>query len=228
MLIKKPYFIFLLILCNSIIAQENNPAKPNYKKIEKNITEKNSDFFYPNLLNRFNNADSNLTINQKRHLYYGFIFQENYSPYQTSELEDSLKKVANKKKQSSIDWINIIKISDSILIVNPFDLGALNYKLYGYEKLNQPTKYNNTLLQFRIITDALLSSGDGLSKRTSFYVINTSHEYDIIALLGYDFGGKQSLVENFDYLSVELNEKETKGLFFDISPCLNSLKQMFK
>ena len=80
----------------------------------------------------------------------------------------------------------------------------------------------------RIIVDVLLSSGDGLTKKTAFYVIYVSHEYDLLKVLGFDYGGEQTLTEHYDYLLLGDNSKNIKGLYFDVSPCLNSLKNMFK
>jgi len=52
----------------------------NYKKIEKNILKKKSPFFYTHLLKRFTDGDTLFNLDEKRHLYYGYIFQPEYNP----------------------------------------------------------------------------------------------------------------------------------------------------
>ncbi len=82
--------------------------------------------------------------------------------------------------------------------------------------------------QMNVIIDALLSSGDGLEKESAFYVTYISHEYDLIKILGFEFGGQQSLIDHYDYLKIEENPEDVGGFYFDISPCLNSMADMFK
>ena len=65
-------------------------------------------------------------------------------------------------------------------------------------------------------------------KKEAFYVIYTSHEYDLLNILGFQFGGSQSLIEHYDYLTLAENEAKIEGLYFDVSPCLNSMSKMFK
>jgi len=38
----------------------------------------------------------------------------------------------------------------------------------------------------------------------------------------------QSLIEHYDYLTVAKNDAKIEGLYFDVSPCLNSMSNMFK
>jgi hypothetical protein len=81
---------YTLLLCFfafslSAFAQQEIIGKPNYKKIKKSIQKKSSEFYYPVLMERFKNGDSTMTIDEKRHLYYGFTFEDSYSPYSRSK-----------------------------------------------------------------------------------------------------------------------------------------------
>jgi len=68
----------------------------------------------------------------------------------------------------------------------------------------------------------ILASGDGMSETTAFHVLNVSHEYDILNILGYEFSGNQKLTEGkCDYLSLKDNNDQVHGLYFDV-------KQIFK
>ena len=78
-----------------------------------------------------------------------------------------------------------------------------------------------------IVFDALISSGNGRDKENAFYVIYPSNEYALLEILGFKFGNSQSLIDHYDYLEVAENELGIKGLYFDVTPCLNSLNMMF-
>ncbi|MBR9914104.1 MAG: DUF4919 domain-containing protein [Algicola sp.] len=120
---KTTYFL-LFMLCFQFLAvgQDWDFEKPNYKTIEKNIKDEASNLFYPNLMKRFKAADSTMTLEEKRHLYYGYSFQKDYSPYSHSDYEDSLRAVLQKDKLESVDFENIQKFGDSILSDNPFNI----------------------------------------------------------------------------------------------------------
>ena len=69
-IMKKLILVFFFFLTSLSYSQDWNFEKPNYNKIEKNIKIKNSNLFYESLLDRFQNADSTMTLEEKRHLYY--------------------------------------------------------------------------------------------------------------------------------------------------------------
>jgi hypothetical protein len=225
---KKLALITFILISFSTYSQDWDFEKPNYEKIEKNIQEKESNLFYKSLMDRYLKADSTLGLEEKRHLYYGYIFNKNYEPYFRSNYGDSLRVVLQKESMDSIDLRTIVRFTDSILTKNPFELNAINYQLYSLEQMGNRELFDHRIVQMRIIVDALMSSGNGKTKEEAFYVIFTSHEYAILNLLGFQFGGSQSLIEHYDYLTVAENEAEIEGFYFDVSPCLNSMSKMFE
>ncbi len=225
---KKIILITFILIGHLTYSQDWDFEKPDYKKIEKNIQMEKSNLFYKTLMNRFQQADSTMTLEEKRHLYYGYIFDENYSPYSRSSYRDSLRVVVQKEEIDSLDLNKIIVFTNEMLLKNPFDLNAINYQLYSLEQLGNNESFEKRMIQLRIIVDALMSSGNGKSKKKAFYVIYTSHEYDLLNILGFQFGGSQSLIEHYDYLTITENEAKLEGLYFDVSPCLNSLTKMLK
>lgn len=69
-----------------------------------------------------------------------------------------------------------------------------------------------------------LVRGTELKKKTAFNIIYSSHEYAVLNILGFKFGGQQSLIEHYDFLKVNKNKYNIEGCYFDISPILKSLK----
>ncbi len=228
---NKGQLLILTFLLGSFFAfsQKMKTEKPDYKIIEKEISKEKSEFYYPKLLSRYINSDSTMTLKEKRYLYYGYSFQEAYSPYGTSNFSDSLSVLFKKEQLLNKEDLNkMIKFSDSVLVEYPFDLRAMNYQLYAFKKLGKKSEFDKKINQIRIIIDAILSSGDGLKMETAFYVIYISHEYDLLDILGFEFGGEQSLIEHYDYLKLAKNPQKIDGFYFDISPSLNSLNDMLK
>jgi len=141
------------MIVSSSVSAQSFISKPDYKKIEKNIKDKKSTFYYEKLMRRFIASDSSMTLDEKQHLYYGYVFSDDYNPYSTN------------------DGINFI-----------------------YEKLNQ----------------------------------SDSTKIDYKDVLGLQYGGEQSLIDHYDFLKLKENKFELKGLYFDITPCLQSLDKKFK
>lgn len=220
---KIQFLLFLFLISYTSFSQENTFEIPNYKLIEKNIKDKKSDFYYPKLMARYELSDTTMTLEQKRHLYYGYIFHPKYDPYKQSEASEKLSEVINKETLSPEDLLEIIKLTNEVLKENPLDIRSLNYRLYSLEQQQKTDELQKNLIKLEIIVDALVSSGDGISKETAFFVIDTTHEYDVLAMFGFRYAGKQSLIEHYDYLTVAKNDDNIKGLYFDVSPCLDFL-----
>lgn len=220
--------VSILVISNSF-SQELKYESPNYKKISKEIKKKNSKLYYKNLFNRYLNGDTTFTLNEKRHLYYGYSFQKEYSPYTSSVYKDSLNIFFAKDSLTENDFLEIARFSLLILEEQPFDVRSMNYLSYSYYNLDNielENIYNNKI---SIILDAIMSTGNGISEETAFSVIYVSHEYDILNILGFEFGGMQSLTSSgYDYLKLEENEYETEGLFFEISRSLGYLNKLLK
>ncbi|PIE50235.1 MAG: hypothetical protein CSA38_04065 [Flavobacteriales bacterium] len=226
---NKLILTLFLLLSQFAYSQNWKFEKPDYTKIEKNIQNKESNLFYDTLMKRFLKADSTMTLQEKRHLYYGYIFHKDYSPYSNSDYSDSLNTILEKQKSlEKVETNTIIDLTNKILSETPFDLNAFVYQLYALDKNKNKQAFKKRVTQMRIIIDALMSSGNGINEKQAFYVIYTSHEYNLLKVLGFKFGGTQSLIKHFDYLTLAENDSQLEGLYFDVSPCLNYLSKKFK
>ena len=69
-------------------------------------------------------------------------------------------------------------------------------------------------------------SGDGLTDSTAMYVISVDHEYDMIGLLGYRFGGTQALVRRkghaMDKMAILKNDEGITFLYFNVDRLFES------
>jgi hypothetical protein len=220
------YFsLLLLFLFTGAYAQAEEFTKPDYKLIEKNVTDKNSPLYFDRLFERYNRADSTMTTEEKRHLYYGYSYQEEYSPYETPEAQEDLDKLLQKEDTDKKTLEKLLKITAKVLKEYPFSIRVKEYRIYCFKELDMPVEAEKETAQVAMIIDAIVSTGDGTTPEKCFYVINTGNEYEILDILGFDFGGKQELVEyKYDYLTLAENAYNIEGLYFEISRLFETFK----
>lgn len=224
-MIKTLIACVILLSSTMLAAQDTTFLRPDYKQIEKNVQKKNSPFYWPDLFKRFNSGDTSLTLQELHHFYFGFTFQDDYSPYSGSGDTEKARELYGKEADEK-NLKELLKVTKESLSRNPFDMEMINLQLYSYDKLGDKENFDRVLYQLRWIYDVILSSGDGTSKENCFYVIFVSHEYKVINYLEFEFGGSQSLIEHYDYLELEKNEYDIEGFYFDITPSLLYLNRM--
>ena len=212
--------LFLLFISVNALGQIKKPKAPKCKSIRRAISKESYATYYPKLLTRFLSSDKTLTLKEKRLLYYGFVFQQDFKNDRNKAYKDSLRIFFTIKNLTDIDAEKIILFSDSILAVNPFNLRALNYREYALEHMKEQDRIKNVIFRINAILEAILSSGHGLSTDYPFYVIRESDEYAVIDALGFYFGGKHEKVNGkYDYLSLEKNDKGIDGMYFYVNTC---------
>lgn len=222
---KLLYYLIILFVSSSLFAQTYDLAKPDFVLIEKNVKDSNSPYYFKKLYDRYIKADTTMTIEEKRHLYFGYSFQEEYSPYERSEANKDLNEILRKQELTDSDYEKILMHSAEILETYPFSIRMKEYRIFSFNELERFEEAQKETIQATMILDAILSTGDGTSIEKSFYVINTMNEYELLNILGFEFGGRQELVENqYDYLTLNENSYNLKGLYFDVSRCLDSIK----
>ena len=222
-------FILAVFIISNLFSQEVRYEKPDYKKIKKEIKKKRSEYYYQKLLDRYTNGDTTFSLKEKRYLYYGYSFQKEYSPYGSSVYSDSLKEYYSKDTLTKKDFAKIIDFSSALLQENPFDLEAVKNLRYSYNSLDSTELASQCNYRLYLVIDAIMSTGNGLSEESAFYVIDVSNEYDLIRSVGFTFGGEQSLIDTgYDYLTLQENKYEIEGLYFEISRCMEQLDLLFK
>jgi len=218
------FFSFLFLLFSAgAFCQTEEPVSPDYKLIEKNTGDKRSPYYFTTLMSRYNKADSTMTTNERRHLYYGYSFQKQYSPYKVSDAQEEFTELLRTQQTDKKTMEKLIKLSDKVLKDFPFSIRIKEYRIYAFKQLNRLKEANAEEIQAAMVIDAILSSGDGSTQEKSFHVINTSNEYEIIDILGFRFGGEQELIEaKYDYLNLDENSYNLKGFYFNVTRLFES------
>lgn len=205
----------------SLYAQEEEFFKaPDYAQIKRDVRAPSSTYYYPALLEKYHDSDVVMTPEEGRHLYFGFVYQPGYVPTDTSTYNNLLAEVLTKQSFTAEDYSHILTYADALLQEDPFNLRAFNAKLLVYAQQNKTKEYKEIVRKRRIVQDAIIGTGDGISEKTPFYVIKVSHEYDILPFMGFTFGGDDKILKahKVNYLTLGENRFGVERIYFDISP----------
>lgn len=218
----KPALILLFLFVAEMAYSQEPEVKPlKYKKIKKEIRKKRSPYYYPALYQRYLELDTSLSVTEFRYLYYGYTFQDDYRPYGTPFLRDSLINYLGREDLLQAEIRVAAGLAAKILKESPFRLretfiAAASYEMAGNERLSA-IYFNFYMKQ----VDAILSTGDGLDKKSAMGVIYIPDEYEIMEVLGFRFGGRQELLSGgIDRLEVAENPYGIMALYFDVSRML--------
>ena len=225
--------LFVLDSCSTSRKTAKNVAlnAPNYKQIKKQVESKDSEFYYPELLRRFQAADTTLTAEQIYYFYYGTATRPDYNPYRLSNY-DGLKEALSGDEVTEEGWRKAAQVVDEELESDPTNLRFHIYKqivysnLYGDDSQEAIGAYNQVIMLFTTIT----STGDGKSPETAFHVISTTDEYGLMDMLGLSLKS-QSLVErhgrSYDLMEFQKNKYELESFYFDVTVCMEAMNKMF-
>ena len=214
--------VIFIALALNVNAQEEFFKAPNYSQIETNIKVQTSPYYYPNLLKKYLDANSTMTLEESVHLYYGYVFHPNYEPTDTSSYNNKLAATLSRGSFTPSDYADILKYSNALLLQDPFNLRALNATLLVLAQQNNTDEYKKVAQQRSIVQNAIISTGDGMSQNSAFYVIKVAHEYDILPFLGYTYGGEDKILRGnkVNYLSLGENRFGIDKVYFNISPII--------
>ncbi len=223
----KRYFIGVMIIISSLtlVAQKTTFITPDYKKIKKALSVKDSPTFYPKLMERYKAHDTTLSPADYHLLYYGYSLQQEYAPYAHQPFADSLMAIVRKERISPDQYNLILKYGTAVLDKSPFDMRYLDPMIYVLQMQGNNEMVEKLEFKLGRIIETIFNSGDGLTEKSAFHVISVSHEYDLIRALGFGFGGEQSLTKGeCDFLKVETNDYGINGMYFNVSALFKAKK----
>jgi hypothetical protein len=214
---KKLITLMALLILSVAGAQET--SSPDYTAIEKNIKDKNSPYYYKKLTERYNRADTTLTLNERRHLYYGFAFvPAKMDESMIRATEQQLKVALHKADPSQADLEDVVKYCGVLLEAFPFSITLKEYRTYCLKQLGRYDEAAAEKAQTEMAIDAMLSSGDGKTLATCIHVVDPGNEYELVALMGFTALDDEYMVNNkYDYLTLDKNAYSLPGLYFDAS-----------
>jgi hypothetical protein len=228
-MICRSFLLLVFLLSTSLCwsQAELSSSPPDYKYIESATTDKKKSSYYPLLLNRYMKNDTSLSLQEMQFLYYGKFFQPGMSSMaKHSDLNDTIKLIYQKDTLQEADYRKLLALYLKKRQENPFDLGNM-YRLletgYSLKDPNAPSYDYFLTAIIRII----VATGDGKSEKSGFHIGSVDDEYSFLSIMGFGFGGSQSLIHNCDYLTVAENKYDVKGMYFNIEQILNEERKLF-
>lgn len=217
---KKSIYV-LLLACISISVQSQR-LHIDYSEIKKQISEPESEYFYPTLLERYNQFDSTLTTYEYALIYYGFSFQDDY-------IKNKPDEKFMKEAAETDSYEEVIEECLKILKKNPVSLDANNEIGYALFKQGKPDEeWQKYQKRYRAFRKVIASSGNGLTPETAFKVIYPTDEYNMLfSYFEIPQVYSQALVGLCDYYSIDASAYyQAEGIYFDISRKLIRAEQL--
>lgn len=216
---KKLITLLAILALAGTNAAAQDMQKPDYALIEKNIRDKNSGYYYPELFNRYQKADTALTLQQARHLYYGYAYVPALVTARDAvEALQKLNDILGKPAPTAADCTAAVEYTDVILAYEPFSLTVKQFRIACLRQLGRFDEAIAERAQCDIITEAILSSGDGTSRERSIHVLDSDNEMEVLSLMGFkpvesDF----AVTGNLDYITLQKNAYNRQGVYFYVN-----------
>jgi len=209
----------------SFWAQAQNTDSIVYSIIEVNIQDENSSLHYPVLLAKFQDSMYSFTSEERVHLYYGWIFQENYSPIMQHPLLDSLQSIHEIEAGELIDYQHVLSLCDVILLDEPLNLTILRYKHAALGALDQIEAQHDCWAQYKMLLLAIHESSTVENDKTSYMVVHPEDVYHYIDNQPWKLLGETMIMGHVESLKLEI-KGEMEWRYFNIGPALEYLSTM--
>jgi len=220
-MLKRVFFVLFLGF-QSVLFSQHLWSKPEFDRIKRQIKKKKSDYYYPNLVKKYTRGLP-MSLTEKQYFYYGYAFLKTYTPYKLYKYNQKIntiivsKDYSNKNLQKLLNYINLE------LAVHPFDIRLLKIKIFVYKRLHDLQNLKIVQQQLKVIKDAILSSGNGLTEKTAYVVVFENNESDVLEFLGLNKKDKKYLNKNTELIKVEKNSKKIKRIYFNVSLLIRRL-----
>lgn len=208
--------------------KKNAPERPDLERIRSEVLDPKSPYYYPKLMARYEQNETVMNLQDYRHLYYGYLFQEDFNPYRHSEASTKNESLYYKNGHTRAELDSIITYAKEALADNPFNLTQMNFLIYALRARGKTNLANIWQYRLNHLLQAIVSSGTGTDKENAWYVINPRHEYNIINFQNAVAKDQQYEEPYFDRIEVEKkNGKETATYYFNIRNMLEEYYRKF-
>ncbi len=199
-------------------------TRPDIEAIRQATLDPDSKMYFPKLMKKFHRNDTTMTADEFRHLYLGYMFQEDYDPYRESPYSSITDSYRNKTSHTKEEIDTIRKYAELTLLDNPFDLRQMSFLVHVLKERRKDMSAKVWEYRLEHLLGAIKSTGTGENEENAWFVIYPAHEYDMVQLMGYHAVDADFIEPGYDYLTVEpeeetakrLRDKVQKGFYFDV------------
>jgi tetratricopeptide (TPR) repeat protein len=224
-------FLLLILLLGAIGASPacaQRISRIDFDSVRTETSKAGSRYYFPNLLSRFQAADTTLTRQDYSYLYYGQVFTAQYAPYGGGK-QDDFRALYNKQQ-----YAEAIPLGEKLLAAAPLDLNMLFKLLVCYHMLGDRAHAKQYARRYYSLLNAIVNSGDGQSTATAYVVAVVHDEYEVLKEQHLS-SSRQALVGHTDVLTatpIDDNGKPTgekaREVYFDVTQSLAALARDFK
>ena len=205
--------------------------RPDLEAIKAEVCNPSSQYYYPNLMARYEKNETIMGLSDYRRLYYGYLFQEDFNPYRHSEASTKNESLYYKQGHTRAELDSIITYAHEVLADNPFDMTQMNFLIYALRARGKVNLANIWQYRLNHLLQAIVSSGTGEDKEHAWYVIDPRHEYNIINFQNAVARNQEYEEPYFDRIEVEKTgakgNKETHTYYFNIRNLLEEYYRKF-
>lgn len=224
-------FSLMLLTSGRPVPQKLVREKPDMEAIRAAVNDPTSKYYYPKLMKLFETRDTAMTHDQFRHLYLGYLFQEDYNPYRRSEYSSKVEELYYRDKHTHAECDTIIHYAEMSLKDDPFDLRQMSFLIYAYREKQKNNLANIWQYKLNHILEAIVSTGTGLDEENAWIVINPQHEYNLLNFQDYIVKSHEDRPPYYDYITVESVSADKKspasGFYFNILYMLQEYYRKF-
>ncbi len=214
-MLRKEIYFFCLVFSCLVNAFNSNAQGVDFSRVEFEVNNPLSKFYYPSLYSRYVMLDTTLTDKEYYYLYYGFPAQDDYKPLLINPLSDSLRTVLDNRRNHSADvFFTAIDYAKKILQTEPFNLREINVLIYAYEMLGNRDAALKEAYRFRMITKVITSTGNGETAKTPWWVTYPSHADDILAMRKYTANKTVAISRDVVYIQAHGENKKRSNVFY--------------
>lgn len=219
---------FMLSMTINAQSATNAGKTPDMEKIRTFAKDSRK---YNKLMKRYEENDRSLTLEDYRQLYFGYIFQPEYKPYEKTDYTKSVSTLYYKEELNRLDCDSIIKYAELSLKEDPFDLQQMNYLIYAYQTKKKHNLAKHWQSRLNNIVNAILSTGTGDKQESAWHIISIPHEYALINFINSNYiVDRQEFIEPYyDYIILKkMNDNTPTGFYFNIQYMLDNYNNRFK
>ncbi len=195
--------------------------KPDLEKIRLETLDSKSPYYYPRLMKEFQRNDTLMKIDKYRHLYLGYMFQEDYNPYRSSQRDIQYNVLDRSRKLTRQECDSVIMYAEKALADNPFNLGEMVMLIKALREKGKNNLANIWQYKLNYLLMAIVSTGTGEDEENAWYVIEPQHEYVLLNMMDYSVADHVFYDPSYEYITVkDSSGKQRGGFYFNIGPLL--------
>lgn len=218
---KKALLLGLFVVSGFSALEADAQKAPDNDVILEEISNADSPYYYTSLMMRYETGDPALTLEDYRHLYYGYPWQDTYKPFDNNPAQDRILEFFD--VNPDLESLNTAKLheltvyAEELLKTEPFNPATLNMLAYAYGRLNDTVNEKKNYNRMQGVVKAIMSTGDGLTESSAWHVLYFTHANDIMGILRKNHRKAEVATRTVQFVPFTVPDGKIKGYYFDYS-----------